>query len=764
MRPGTTGGTERGSRRKRGSSAFDLGVFARISCALLAATVVAGLTGQLNSPASAQEAPSLLRLPDSKKGAPMLVQADEMTYDTDADTVTASGNVEIYYADYVLTARRVVYDKRNNTVAADGDVRLKEPDGNVVFADSLTLTGDFREGFVRSLSLLTPENARVAASSARRHEGNVIIFDKAVYSACQVDPKHPERAPFWQIKAVKVVHNQAEQTIEYTDAQFELMGVPIAYLPRFSHADPSVKRKSGFLAPKFEVSNQLGFGVETPYFWALAPNYDITFSPRTYTKQGVLMQAEWRHRLVNGSYIIRPAGIYQLDSNDLVSPGNTEWRGSLETAGEFRLNQNWRTGWDVLLSSDDTFLRVYDLSSKTDVVSQGYLIGQSDRNYFDMRVMHLKGLQTTDDNDTQPLVHPVVDYNYLFADPIFGGELGFDANVLSLSRQDGVDTSRVVTDVHWRRTFTDAVGQRITPFFDFRGDIYQVNDLVDPISLTPKGSETVLRGQASVGLEYSYPFISAHSWGSQVIEPVAQLIARPNETDRRDLANEDAQSLVFDDTLLFDRDKFSGFDRVEGGTRANVGMRYTLQTNDWGYGTVLLGQSFHLAGDNPFGTNTGLGSDRSDFVGSLYLEPNNTFGVATRFRLDKDSLAIRRHEINGWMRYGRLFGSITYAKLSQDPLLGNSNREEILTNASVKLADKWRAFGLLRYDLDGHQKVQNGIGLGYFCDCANIRIDYVEDFFRDRDDKPDRRVTLRVELKTLGDFGVSSGGLSSSGF
>lgn len=770
MRPMTSGGAMTELRRKGGGITTGALRPARLFVCLLAAAVAA-LAGGLAAPqpAGAQGPGNFLQLPDTDKGIPMLVQADEMIYDFDADTVTARGRVEIYYDDYALTADEVIYDRRADTVTAFGNVRLREPDGNVVFADRLKVTGDFREGMVSSLAVLTPEDARIAAASAQRMEGNIVIFRNAAYTACRADPEQPDKAPIWQIKAVKVVHNQQEQTISYEDVTFEFAGVPIAYVPYFSHPDPSVKRKSGFLTPSFDMSDQLGFSVETPYFFALAPNYDLTLSPRLTTKQGLLLKTEWRHRLINGSYYIRAAGISQADPDALRPPGNRRLRGSLQSAGQFRINDFWTTGWDVTMASDRTFMRVYDINNATEHVSQVYLIGQSERNYFDLRAQHFK-------NDTAPatrfftnpapppglvrlplptqaLVHPVLDYNYLFDQRFAGGELGFDISAYSLTREIGTDASRIVAQAHWRRTFTDSIGQQITPFLGMRGDIFRENlEVLDPtIPGYVRGEATVARAIPTAGIEYRYPFISTHEWGHQIIEPIAQLVARPNERAADRISNEDARSLVFDDTLLFDPDKFSGFDRVQGGTRANVGVRYALQTNDWGYGSIILGQSFHLAGDNPFDPVTGLGGTRSDVVGGLYLEPNRHFGLASQFRLDNDDLSLRRHELKGWLRAGPLYATATHAMYRPGPIAGaGANREEVLLGGSLSLTDEWRLFAKARYDLVNNQRVQNSIGIGYYCDCMTARIDYTENYFADRDIEPNRTIRLQIDFKTLG--------------
>src|SRR5204862_4774958 len=108
-------------------------------------------------------------------------------------------------------------------------------------------------------------------------------------------------------------------------------------------------------------------------------------------------------------------------------------------------------------------------------------------------------------------------------------------------------------------------------------------------------------GDAVAGFEYRYPFVATTGSVTHVFEPIGQIIARPGSAgDQQDIPNEDALSLVFDDTLLFDIDKFSGYDRIETGTRANVGARYTLQTNNGIYARFVFGQSLHLGGENAF--------------------------------------------------------------------------------------------------------------------------------------------------------------------
>jgi LPS-assembly protein len=143
----------------------------------------------------------------------------------------------------------------------------------------------------------------------------------------------------------------------------------------------------------------------------------------------------------------------------------------------------------------------------------------------------------------------------------------------------------------WRRQMIDRIGQVYTPFAQLRGDLYGVNEFVDPAT-DFESSGALVRGVAVGGAEYRYPFIGTTGNVAHVFEPIGQIIGRPDSVgvDQSEIPNEDAVSLVFDDTILFDIDKFSGYDRIETGTRANVGLRYTAQLPSGAYARAVFGE------------------------------------------------------------------------------------------------------------------------------------------------------------------------------
>src|SRR5712671_1068956 len=338
--------------------------------------------------------------PQAGNNGQMLVQAVEVDYDYNNSRVSAVGNVQMFYNGTSVEADKVIYDQKTKRLHAEGNIRLTDAEGKITYANIMDLSDDYRDGFVDSLRVDTADATRMAATRADRSSGNYTVFENGVYTACAPCKDDPKKPPLWQVKGARIIHDQNEKMLYFENAQLEFFGVPMAYLPYFSTPDPTVKRKSGFLMPGYTSVSTYGFGVEIPYYFALAPDYDLTVNPRFTTRQGVLLQGEFRQRLINGSYQIRAYGIDQLDQGAFAGqPGDRQFRGGVDTKGQFALNDKWVWGWDGVLLSDYYFFSDYRLaqyrdplnsflSLPTEAISQLYLTGVGNRSYFDARTIY----------------------------------------------------------------------------------------------------------------------------------------------------------------------------------------------------------------------------------------------------------------------------------------------------------------------------------------------------------------------------------------
>ena len=799
----------------------------------------------------------------------LLVEAKQLVYNKDTNVVSAEGNVQLYYQGRTLEADKVIYNRGTNRVYAEGNAKLTEADGSVSYGERFDLTDDFKSGFIDSLTAVSKDKTTLTAPRVERAEGETTILNKATYTACEPCKEHPEKPPLWQVRAVKIVHKSEEQMIYYEDAFFELFGLPIAYFPYFSAPDATVTRKSGFLAPRYVYESRLGFGASVPYFWNMAPNYDLTLSPTVLSKQGVLGQAEFRHRLINGAYDIRVAGLYEADPSAFTAapygPGDRQWRGSIESTGKFYINQNWKYGWEIAIFSDKFFFQDYKIRSDTlsadyikESISTAYLTGQGDRSFFDLRGYRIQGLSEFDFNKQQPLVLPVLDYNRTIGvDPAktlgIGGEVNIDLNFTALTRtaadyqSTGVrlldkafslydvcptstapnpalpnfkppscflrgiagDYERASAQITWQKKIIDPIGEVWTPFafarFDAEGlnlntsDTFTFNNGAGGVSTLANGDQTNFlgsntnsffgRAMPGIGLDWRYPFVAKTGSLTHTIEPIAQVIARPNEAEAGNRPNEDAQSLFFDDTNLFEWNKFSGYDRVEGGVRANVGGQYTMTFQQGGYVNGLLGQSFQLAGNNSYAAsdianvtdNSGLQNDASDHVARIAVAPNSNLSFIAKGRFDSNTWDPKTLDLIGSFNWKGFSSGIQYSRYAAQPLIGYPfRREGVLVNGRYNFLDHYFVSGNAVLDLNAHRydtatgvydiKVNHpqlatiGVGVGYNDECTTFSVNYAQSYtdsinVRNRD----QTVTFQLTLRTLATAkGTSDLGMESS--
>lgn len=697
------------------------------------------------------------------KGSRVNVVANKITYDAKTKIATAIGKVVLVYGEYELVATRVSYDQRNDKMTAIGEVRLREPGGNILEAERASLMNKFKDGFAEHLRLLLTNDAVITADYAVRQDGYLTVYDNVIYNACG-NCLTSSGKPLWQLRSRQVKHDEKEGVIYHKDATFEFGGADIITLPSFSHADPTVKRRTGFLSPRFSYASVYGVGVEVPYFWNLSPNYDLTFSPVITSEQGVLGKAEWRHRLADGEYNVDVAGIYQLTMGSNAA-GDSRFRGSARSQGRFEINDNWTWGWDGTLITDKEFMDKYKIDGRDEAIDKVYVTGLNDRNYFSAQALHFQSLDSDDDDDTFPTALPYIQHSYTLDQPVLGGEFGYDWNLYSIRRNDavfandpdlpltnvnlGTEQTRGIANLRWQRQIVNSMGQVITPFANLRGDVYVTENLPDDNNLTEE-SDTTTRFQPTVGLDMRWPFLSNTLGGQHILTPVTQVIASTDEEDEDKIGNEDSINLNFDTTNLFLHDRFSGLDRYEGGTRINAGLLYTFLSENGGFIRASLGESFHVAGENSFTDGSGLEDTSSDLVAALAIQPWDSLRFSYQVRMEEDFSAINAQEAGLSLNFDRFSASVFYANVDADPNSGRPESEEqVWGSAGWNFSGGWSVYAGARYDMDSSKLIRDTVGIGFNCDCFNFRLFYEEDR-ADEDEKIDRSVQFSIDLKSLG--------------
>ncbi|MBM3507270.1 MAG: LPS-assembly protein LptD [Alphaproteobacteria bacterium] len=680
---------------------------------------------------------------------PVLIQADAIVHDQATAIVTATGHVEVSTQTHTLLADQLIWNQRNDRIRAVGNVALLLPDGEVIFADETELTDQFRNGTVSGLRILLADKSRFAASSGTRTDGNLTEMLNAVFTACVTCAGNPS-PPAWQLKARRIVHDKAARTVRYEHARFELFGVPLLYTPYFTHPDPTVDRKTGFLAPTYGTNNKLGAMIETPYYFALAPDRDATFSPLFTTREGTVLKGEYRQAFESGRFetrgsITRPRARDGLE----LAPGR-DTRSHVVAVGDFRIDDMFRWGFTGARSSDDTYLRRYEISDDNVLITNAYLEGIKGRNYAAANAWSFQSLREDDDPGQTPFVLPMLNYSLYGPQGAYGQYVLLDANALALQRTEGRDVFRLSGGATWRLPYTSPRGEVYQLSARLRADGYAVDGTrqsADADELVVDGVEARLLPR--IALDWRYPLVRPGPNYNFLIEPIAAFIVAPYGGNPRLIPNEDSLAFEFDDTNLFSASRFPGRDRWEGGPRVNYGLKVgTYSSRTAAY--AMIGQTIR-ARDDTFATGSGLERSPSDYVGRIAIQWPN-FDLQQRFRMDRGSFSLRRNEIDLTLGPDDAQLAARYVFLSEGVITDElGERAEMNLSSRLGIGRGWSLTGRTRHDLrdDGGLRL-GAFGIEYNCDCMRVSLEAVRRLTGDRDAPPSTSISLRVNIRHLG--------------
>ena len=687
---------------------------------------------------------------ESDANSPILFTADRLVYDRDVGMVTASGHVEASRDDNILLADTVSYNERDNIVTASGNVSLTDPKGDVIFAEFMELSGDFRDGVIRQIRLRMADNSRIAAAGARRSNGNTTDMRNGAYTPCNQCANDPEATPLWQLKAKQVVHDQEEQTVEYRDVWMEFLGVPVAYTPYLSHPDPTVRRQTGFLAPTMGLSSYFGPHASTPYFWNIAPNRDLTLTPTVTDRENAILAGEYR-------------GLEEKSKIDAKISGtvdaNNKFRGNIDSIMQHNVDESWRWGAAIERSTDDTYLRRYGYQSPSRALTSN-LNAETFRvrDYASANAYAFQGLQEHDVPGQIPIVAPLLQYNHVgFPDEI-GQRTSLTASLLSMTRTEGNDTRRLSVEGGYHIPYYGPYGSVFNLDATLRGDGYYVNKLTLP-GPNPSDRETGVEGRIypELGLGWKLPMTRPHDNGiNEILEPQATFYASPAGGNTSKIPNEDSQDFEFDDLNLFSPNRFTGIDRVEGGERVSYGVKWGVFGPSGGGTDVFFGQSYRFTGDDTFSPGSGLDEGLSDYVGRVDVYPGRDIALTYRTRIDKDNFEQKRSEVQTTIGPPSLYSSVGYSFFDNRSDLALPVREELSAGLTGKISRYWRGSIAGTRDLEQNEMRTMAANLTYECECFVFDVTLRRNFFEDRDLKPDDSILFRLTFKTLGDVQSSA--------
>ncbi|HZU62630.1 MAG TPA: LPS assembly protein LptD [Novosphingobium sp.] len=729
---------------------------------------VSGLTSAGPSPTD-ERAPDLpplgAKAAPASSDPPIYFEANRVDYDHNTDIAVATGDVFLRRNEQTVRADKVTWNRKTGKIHASGHIHAVDRNGNELLTEEMDLTDDLNQGATDAMLLLLREGGRLAASQGVRQADGTILMTHTNYTGCDVvDSKGCPKTPSWQVTAGHVLYDPNRKLLRFKGARLAFFGVRLVPVPGLEIATDG-RAMAGFMVPNLHSTSTNGFEYDQTFYAHIGTNRDIAITGSVFTKVQPMAGIHYRALTDTGAYQITG----YITKSPVIPQGGTDaqardmMRGYIDINGRFQLDPNWSVSFSGRAVTDRTFLTRYNITGE-DMLRSTVDVERIDANsYFSIAGWNFETLRTGDTQGTQPIALPEIDYRRRLAAKVLGGTVDLQANSLALTRSAGQDTQRAFVSAQWSlRKLTDW-GQQITFTALARGDLYHsTGNYLTTTAVYQGAPGWQSRGVVLGAVDVAWPLVGQAFGGTQVLTPRVQLVAAPNTPNLR-LPNEDSRAIELEDVNLFALNRYSGYDRIEDGTRITYGLDWHLERPRWRI-IANVGQSYRFKDEtNLLPDGTGLGGRLSDIVGRTEIRYRDFFAITHRYRLDKDTMAFRRNEVDATIGSDQDYLEVGYVRLNRQLAgeledLQDSNEARVATR--VAFARYWSMFGSAVVDMSetnasgqkvgAFQPLRTRLGFSYQSDCFEFDADWRRDYVTIGDAYRGSSFELRFVLKNLG--------------
>ncbi len=576
---------------------------------------------------------------------------------------------------------------------------------------------------------------RLKGRSVVNNENSTTIT-KGVFTTC----KKNDVCPPWQLSAEEIKNNKKKQVVNYKNAWLKVYDVPVMYFPKFFHPDPTIKRQSGFLIPTFKNSTNSDNYLNVPYFFAISMNKDMTFTPRFYTDDKVLLQTEFRQVNKNSSHISDVSLFKEIDAN---SKSHFFYKYNKDMSFSYFENSNLNL--NIEKTSNDTYLKSSKLLSpiinRYDVLENSLNLElYSDDTSINANLIVYEDLNKTSNSDKYEFILPSFDLIKNF-DNIenLNGSLSFRSNNLIRNYDTNI----------FEKTNINNLIFNSNPKISKNGFYNNYEFIIKNVNSDAQNSENFEKDAnyyASGLFQFnsSLPLIKENNNYQKLLKPKLALKISPNNT--KNISDEE---IKLDNTNIYNLERLSSNDTVEGGLSLTYGNDFTIlnKLNSKDLFSFKLANNLRLDENEDLPNNNQLNQKTSNFFSEITYNPSNFLNIkydtATRNNIKDTSYQnlIAKISLNNLVT--------TFDYLNENNTL---DKNSYLLNTTEYALNKFNSISFSTRenktsDLTEYYKLM----YQYKNDCLAASIEYNKDYYDDRDIKPEENIFLKLTIIPFGE-------------
>ena len=666
--------------------------------------------------------------------------ADEIKINQ-AGELVASGAVTVWYEDRKVTASSITYASQNDKLIIRGPIRIIDNQSTMILGDQAELSEDLKVGIIKSAKIILGYQVQIAAAKVLQKDARYSEAFNIAATSCHVCIN---KTPLWQIRARKIVQDKFEKQIYFEHAQLRVLDIPVFYLPFMRLPDPSLKRATGFLAPKLKTSSVLNTGIKIPYFIRLNKHKDFTITP-FYSPKTKTIEYRYRQAYTSGFMLIEGA----LTRDALIPNKN---RGYILSDTSLILQNGYNLGIQLQAVSDPSYLFEYDFAQLDRLNTKLELSRSMRYQNSEVKLSNYHSLRENENNATQPTLVAEGAIESRLNPDMIKGEIGLEANFLKSYRYsdlnndgpdsdtlvDGYDTTRLSLLSNWDHGWEIANGIILHFENEFGLSQYYVQQHAD---IGPKA--TRMFGVGAVGLRWPWYRINSNG-GIGVVEPQIQLVRSVSSNSA--VPNDDSTQVEFDEGNLFRLNRAPGLDLIENGSRLNVGLAGSQFMDSgsnlsWKIGRVLRSEAL-----STFPSGSGLSNSISDWLLATNFQQKNGIELINRALIASDGV-VTKSETSLKVNRNQHQIRATHVELTKDSNISqNQSLSSVTLEWNYNLNSNWRSDSKFQFDSNIGRLSKLELGLRYENECVNVDLSSSRSFSTSNTliDKTD--FTLSVEL------------------
>jgi len=691
----------------------------------------------------------------------------------DTKIVTSSG--------YEVFSRNVIFDNQKNIIYSNNQTKIIDKDGNDIFVEMFNYStlkriffskGDIKikdinnNNYNFSEIYIDENKKKIVGSDIKaflndadisdnpdnnpRFFANTVyisnkknIFDKGIFTYCK--DRGDEKCPPWTLKSKKITHDLAKKTIYYDNVVLKIYDFPIFFSPKFSHPDPTVKRRSGFLAPILSNNSSFSSGLATPYFWNVANDKDVTFTPKFFVKENPLFLAEYRQDFIN-SFLIVDTG-YTAGYKKNTSKKSDGGRAHFFTNFNMSLisKEDTKSSLEINLEkvSNDTYFKVYDI--KSSLVNKEKIVLENKIDYIYQNKDLFFGLTPSVYEDTSKqsnkrheyLLPLILEKNIMVSEKF--GFIDLGSNLTLRNYEADKKTGFLINNFDWKSNkWLNSIG--IESYFE---------GLVKNVNYKAKNTDVYKNNKENAEIHTALGFFSKlslykedlinknfHSLTPKFLLKYAPDHTRKTESGKLSYSN------------LFNLNKLNKPDVLEPGLSTSIGFEYKKNTLDASNiignekFSFSAGQVINAKENMDIPASTSLDQRFSDVVGEAKYNVNDRLNINYNFSLDQSYKNFNYNELGTKFSTERVKFNLSY--LEEKEHIGN--KEYIQTGFDLKLNNSSEfSFNTKRNILSSSAEFYN-LSYNYINDCLKAGLVYRREFYTDRDIEPANSLMFTISI------------------